>query len=903
MAASPKIFLSLCPGELHAIRGTLRQRLARRGVSIFPEIAGALDDRAQLEARLRDIAASDIVIHVVGQSHGPEPSPDVLAQTLAAWNQASPGLSQRLGLNPGDRVSYAQLEVRLAYALGKSVHPVMLDNTFPCEGSQDDFQARRLQHAHRKVFENMPCEMPRARGAFELYEFVQNLDLPGVRPPSKFNYRRPLLLAGALALAAAGWFAWSHFGGLRDSRDPEELAVALVTHTMAHDQAGVITTAEQRYARAEEVVAAEAKIPVADLRKTIASWAKSVCAAPSSSDADRAVAEFAMKDYAKAETSALRATPKGPEQDMNKVPLEERRSVLVAFCAQIAQERYGAAALSMFTHGFESAEQPTSLRSAAQQRYDLSWRHAFVRSLSEGTAGGVWHVILGNESLEPDFRFPADEVIALKSREAADLAALGKLDEAVPLARHLPEEYERLYGREHPSVAIAMENYASILQQDGQFHAAFTQISQMPAIPVPANTESGAVMNYYQSSLIASRISLATGNPANAEKQARFVATERERLLGKEHHALAEALSQLALALQVQGKFAEAEKCQQRAMEIQEKCFGLRGLPSTLGQRRLALIWKDMGNLEKANTTLRECLRVQKQQITEDNPEIAEAHAVLAESDYQCGYIDDAIEHGLKAVELIQRRRGTEVLQLAPIYLTLAKAIWMKKDADGIQEAWSYAMQALKLQEATKNLYTPLMALTLEELGRMTNSIGRQTEAESYLQRAVRLYMTGMRTGHPAYPLVMHVLARNLCDQKRVKEAIDMHVDANNILKGLVGEDHWQYAIGLNQQALTLHDMGQFNEADELVDQAQRILASTLGDNHWRTMKASRFIAQWKAEKTLRAILSQGGQSPEATAERIRQFQQEQARQKQQVEQPKKPTAMRGEHRVLESRI
>lgn len=896
--AQPTVYLSICSRDLHSRRGQLNQSLKKRGVSLSQDPPASLDARGQIESRLCAIAASDLVVHVAGRASGPEPSPEALAQALSAWDQASPGFSARLGLKAGDRISYTQLEARLAYALGKTVYPILLAGNFPYDAHpKEDFASGGLQHAHRKVLEGLCSETQQARTPIELDHVIRHLDLPGAKQSPKPAARRTLVLAGSLILVAGGWFAWQRFGSpFHLSMPPRELALSLVEHTVVHDQVGVITTADQRFASAEATVAEQARISASALRNTLARWAKEICADPKSSDYDRALAEFVNKDYAKAEASALRAAPKGTEQEVDKAAPESHRSLIVALCAQMAQYKYGAACETTLRPGFNNSHYSADAKTAAQQRHDSYWRRSLPESIQKGPGmgGGAWHVMLSesqgaNGGRARGFTYPPDDVIALKSWVASGNAARGKLEDAILLARHLPEEYQKIHGREHSSVAIAIENYASILLGDGQFEAAANQLAHQPKVPVPAGGESGPAMNYYQSNLISSRLSLATGDLSHAENQARFAVTERERLLGREHPEFAEALSQLALALQALGKSAEAEKCQQQALDIQEKCFGLRSLPSTIGLRRLALIWQDLGKLEKANTSLRECLRVQGQILREEDLEMAETHAALAISDYESGYNDDAIEHDLKAVELMQRSQGASALRLAPVYFNLARALWI---ADRFKEAWSYAMQSLTMLEAAKNLNTPALARTLELVGRLKDADEQHTEAESYFRRTIRIHMTCMNMGHPEYPMTMHALARNLCQQGRIDEALGMHKEADKLLKQSLPPDHWMNGVGIKYHAITLHQAGRFNEADELLAESKRILDSTLGKNHWRTANATYHARQWEAEKELRALLLQRGESPDVLAEKLRRLQEERARQEQEKKLPDKTTTM-----------
>jgi serine/threonine-protein kinase len=149
----------------------------------------------------------------------------------------------------------------------------------------------------------------------------------------------------------------------------------------------------------------------------------------------------------------------------------------------------------------------------------------------------------------------------------------GSNDEAIALFERALALKQSALGRQHPSVAGAMNNLAAALGKSGRYAEAKPLLEQALAIremaqggehpDATAALSNLALVQYRLGSYEASRV---------LHERALAI---REAVLGPEHPNVATSLSGLAAVLAAQGAWSEATALRERALSIREKTFGV----------------------------------------------------------------------------------------------------------------------------------------------------------------------------------------------------------------------------------------------------------------------------------------------------------------------------------------
>lgn len=154
-----------------------------------------------------------------------------------------------------------------------------------------------------------------------------------------------------------------------------------------------------------------------------------------------------------------------------------------------------------------------------------------------------------------------------------------RLDEAEPMFRRALEIGEKALGNNHPNVAIALNNLASLLEEMGRFD--------------------------------------------EAEPMYRRALQIDEKALGEDHPSVARDLNNLAELLRETGRLKEAEPIYRRALEIAEKSFGAEHPKVAICLNNLALLLKETGHKKEAEPMYRRALEIGEETLGPDHPKVA----------------------------------------------------------------------------------------------------------------------------------------------------------------------------------------------------------------------------------------------------------------------------------------
>ena len=147
-----------------------------------------------------------------------------------------------------------------------------------------------------------------------------------------------------------------------------------------------------------------------------------------------------------------------------------------------------------------------------------------------------------------------------------------RLDEAELRFRRALEIDEKVYGPDHPDVAIRLNNLSRLLLDTNRFGEAELLIHRAIAIWENASVPEHSRLSSGLNSL--ARFMQLTGRPTEAEPLYRRALEVDENSLGPEHPDVAIDLSNLATLLQAANRLDEAEPLMRRSLDITEKSLG-----------------------------------------------------------------------------------------------------------------------------------------------------------------------------------------------------------------------------------------------------------------------------------------------------------------------------------------
>ena len=300
----PEIFVSATSQDLHTCRQLIKEALLTLGCMPVEQANFPPDARTVREMLRVKITACDAVVHVAGEVYGAEPS---------ARDPAEP------------RRSYTQLEYELATELGKPVYVFVCGTGFPYdEHPPEDAERQALQQQHRARLQKSDHIYTPVGSRDELALRVHALQTRVETLSGELNKTRSWLgrglAIGLVALTLLGGGIWwlnqranqtdLKVTKLETEFEKQRRYIKSVADAFTEQQSELRQlklTDDEIFNRAVANVATKEKIPEATLRSGIDLFVAAIRADPKADFYDRALAEFAQKNFAAAAESAGQA--------------------------------------------------------------------------------------------------------------------------------------------------------------------------------------------------------------------------------------------------------------------------------------------------------------------------------------------------------------------------------------------------------------------------------------------------------------------------------------------------------------------------------------------------------------------------------------------------------------------
>ena len=345
---------------------------------------------------------------------------------------------------------------------------------------------------------------------------------------------------------------------------------------------------------------------------------------------------------------------------------------------------------------------------------------------------------------------------------------------------------EALYGPEHPTVAIGLNNLASVLES--------------------------------------------TNRLARAEPLYRRALAISEATYGEQHPTVAAGLNNLAGLLQATNRLAEAEPLFRRALAIDEASYG-ENLPTiAIGLNNLAFLLKATNRLAEAEPLYWRALAINEASYGEHHPVVAIGVNNLATLMKTVGRVEEAEPLFRRALTIDEASYGEHHPAVATDLNNLASLL---ESTSRMAEAEPLYRRALAITEASYGEHHPTVATCLNNLAGLLRSTKRLAEAEPLYRLALAINEASYGEHHPSLATVLNNLAGLLRATNRLAAAEPLFRRALAIDEASYGEHHPSVAGGLNNLAGLLYATKRLAEAEPLFRRALTIFVDfTLRTGH-----------------------------------------------------------------------
>jgi tetratricopeptide (TPR) repeat protein len=275
---------------------------------------------------------------------------------------------------------------------------------------------------------------------------------------------------------------------------------------------------------------------------------------------------------------------------------------------------------------------------------------------------------------------------------------------------------------------------------------------------------------------------------------------------GREHPSTLDSMDSLAVMLQGQGKYKEAEEMHRQTLELREKVLGQEH-PSTLGSMNdLALVLYSQGKYEEAEGMHRQTLELREKVLGREHPSTLDSMNNLA-----------------------------EVLRSEVKY----------REAEGMHQ------QTLELKEKVLGREHPATLDSMNNLAMVLDSQGRYEEAEGMHRQTLELTEKVLGREHPSTLDSMNNLAVVLQRQGKYEEAEEMYRQTLELREKVLGQEHPSTLGSMNNLAAVLGSQGKYEGAERIYLQTLELKEKVFGREHPSTLGSMNNLATIISLKTV----------------------------------------------------
>ena len=299
-------------------------------------------------------------------------------------------------------------------------------------------------------------------------------------------------------------------------------------------------------------------------------------------------------------------------------------------------------------------------------------------------------------------------------------------------------------------------------------------------------------------------------------------------------------MSQLGVLYHCQALHREAEPLMRRALEIDERSYGVGHPNVAVLLNNLGSLLQTMNRLVEAEPLMRRALEIDERSFGADHPRVAIRLNNLAQLLQATNRLVEAEPLMRRALEIDERSLGADHPDVAIDLNNLAQLL---QATNRLVEAEPLMRRALGIDERSFGADHPRVAIRLNNLAQLLQATNRLVEAEPLMRRSLEIDERSYKPDHPRVAIDLNNLALLLQATNRLVEAEPLMRRALEIDERGLGAHHPALPIDLNNLASLLQARNRFLEAEPLMRRALEIFVASLGSDHPRSKAARENLA------------------------------------------------------------
>jgi tetratricopeptide (TPR) repeat protein len=313
---------------------------------------------------------------------------------------------------------------------------------------------------------------------------------------------------------------------------------------------------------------------------------------------------------------------------------------------------------------------------------------------------------------------------------------------------------EKIYGPDHPNVAIRVNNLGLVLKDLGDLQGAKKNFERALAIDekVYGPDHPNVAIRVNNLGLVLKDLGDLQGAKNNFERALAI----GEKIYGPDHPQVAIYANNLGNVLQDLGDLQGAKKNCERALAIDEKVYGPDHPQVAIYANNLGRVLQDLGDLQGAKRNYERALAIGEKIYGPDHPNVAIRVNNLGNVLQDLGDLQGAKRNYERALAIGEKIYGPDHPQVAIYANNLGNVL---QDLGDLQGAKRNCERALAIDEKVYGPDHPNVAIRVNNLGHVLQDLGDLQGAKRNCERALAIFRKFLGDDHPSTKIVQNNLS------------------------------------------------------------------------------------------------------------------------------------------------
>jgi serine/threonine-protein kinase len=322
---------------------------------------------------------------------------------------------------------------------------------------------------------------------------------------------------------------------------------------------------------------------------------------------------------------------------------------------------------------------------------------------------------------------------------------------------------------------------------------------------------------------------------AEAEPLARRALAQKLELYGMEHPDVAVSYNVLGWILRQAGELEAAESTLREAVRVGRATFPGGDARLARALNDLGVVLEARGEYDEAAGVYRESLAMRRRVLGAGHVGVAVTTSNLAVVLYRRGAVDSAAAMAAEAVEAFQRALGEDHQRTLYALGNLAALRAVQGDHAGAAAVYARILERHRRVLGDDH---PQVAYALGMRANQLVTLERHREAEPLVREALAIQRAAFGARDERVAQTLRVLGDVLHYGGRLEPALGRFQEALGIVRAELGEDHKEVAVLRLRMARVRERLGRYERAATDYAAATRGFETALGTEHYLTAEA-----------------------------------------------------------------